>query len=273
MESNVAENLRLSLFQSDIKVLDVEGNLQLYADQLHKMSSETDVAVFPEMFASGFLMDPSSVCTCQERILDWLQEQSQIHEIAIVAGLAYFDEDSNTYFNRLVWVQADEEILSYDKRHLFRMAGEDTHFSSGGKRLVVEYKGWRICPFVCYDLRFPVWSRNVSFEKPEHVDYVYDCAVYIANWPKARRMQWLGLLKARAIENQSFVVGVNRVGMDNNGYEYSGDSVVFSPLGEEVVVCPEGIASVETIVLNKEMLKKYRSHFTFVSDADRYYLG
>lgn len=272
MGSNAADNLRISLFQTDVKWLDVEGNLQLCEDKLNEVSSETDIAVFPEMFATGFSMEPSSVCNYQEIILNWLQKQSQKHRVAIVAGLAYFDENCNRYFNRLVWVQADQDMLFYDKRHLFRMAGEDKCFSSGGNRLIVEYKGWRICPFVCYDLRFPVWSRNVCFEKSERVDYLYDCAIFIANWPEARRAQWLGLLKARAIENQSFAVGVNRVGMDNNGYKYSGDSVVFSPHGEESFMLREGVACVETVELDMEVLQKYRSRFSFVLDADRYHL-
>ena len=184
---------------------------------------------------------------------------------AAIIGSIVVKEGEN-FYNRLFWVEPEREYQFYDKKHLFRMAGEHKYYSEGKERLIIKYKGFKICPMICYDLRFPVWSRNI--DKDNHP--VYDCLIYVANWPKPRTDAWVSLLKARAIENQAYVIGVNRVGVDGNGVKYSGESRVFDPKGNRLDQFSSDQEQVGVISLDKKELVDFRNKFPVSLDADRY---
>jgi omega-amidase len=261
-------DLRITLIQTDIIWENIQENLNKYERQLETID-ETDVVVYPEMFATGFSMNPTSIAQAEnEIIVQWIKAQAEKFDIAIIAGFASkTDSEPVQYNNQLVWCEPSGDCSFYSKKHLFRLAGENEYYSAGNEQLVINYKGWRIHPFVCYDLRFPVWGRNV-IEKDGNPDYAYDCAIYIANWPEARQLQWNTLLQARAIENQCYIVGVNRVGVDGNGYKYSGNSVAHAPKGNTLTSIEPSVEVHETVTLSKQDLDKYRSRFPFVLDAD-----
>jgi predicted amidohydrolase len=189
---------------------------------------------------------------------------------AVITGSVAVKENG-TYYNRLFWVEPSGQVKQYDKRHLFRMAGEDTHYSAGREKIVVEYKGWKFCPLVCYDLRFPVWSRN-RFKKTSDKSCTaeYDVLIYVANWPERRIHAWKQLLVARAIENQCYVIGVNRVGNDGNGYAHSGDSAVIDPKGAIISDIASGKPSLYTIELDQQALEAFRRSFPVGLDADHF---
>ena len=180
-------------------------------------------------------------------------------------GSLILEENSN-FFNRLIWMPADGDFEVYDKRHLFRMAGENNHYSEGRRKLIVEYKGWKICLMICYDLRFPVWSRRTENEN-------YDALIYIAKWPERRSHAWKSLLVARAIENQAYVLGVNRIGLDGNNIAYVGDSIALSFLGDKISTTLENSESCETIVLKKNDLLDFRKSFPADKDADSFVIS
>jgi predicted amidohydrolase len=171
--------------------------------------------------------------------------------------------EKDNFYNRLLFVHPNGIIETYDKKHTFTLAGEDKVYSAGKNKLIVTYKGWKICPLICYDLRFPVWARNVE---------EYDLLIYVANWPKVRVSAWNTLLKARAIENMCYCVGVNRVGFDDNNHEYSGHSAVFDVLGEKLDSIPENKEVIEIVILNKSHIKTYREKLNFLKDKDRFQL-
>lgn len=219
------------------------------------------VIVLPEMFSTGFSMASSAMAqTMDGPTITWMQNTAAKKAMTI-CGSVIIQEDGN-YFNRFVWATADGELLTYDKRHLFRMADEHQHYSAGDSLLTVQHQGIKIRPLVCYDLRFPVWSRN-------HGEEQFDVLLYVANWPAARSEQWLALLRARAIENLCYVIGLNRVGRDGNDIDYAGESVVFGPEGETVLHlgADERIAS---FTPDLKSLKDYREQFPAHMDADQY---
>ena len=198
--------------QSSIVWEKPEVNLEYFDQQISKLPSTIDLVILPEMFTTGFSMNPTSIAeTMQGPSIKWLVTTAKINRMALVGSVAI--KENAQYFNRLFFIHPNGHIETYDKRHLFTLAKENDQYTSGEERLIVLYKGWRICPFICYDLRFPVWSRNTD---------EYDLLVYVANWPSIRINAWDTLLKARAIENMSYCIGVNRVGEDENGYEYNG---------------------------------------------------
>ncbi|MGB0882811.1 MAG: amidohydrolase, partial [Vicingaceae bacterium] len=236
-------SLKVTIIQSELHWENVDHNLEMFAQKIEDINEPTDVIILPEMFNTGFSMDSERLAETTEGVtVNWMKNQAKKTGAALVGSLI-IDEEAK-FYNRLIWANPNGEIESYDKRHLFRMAGEHNHFSAGEERLIVNYKGWRICPLICYDLRFPVWSRNSSFchtersrsvfEESKNVGPAYDCLIYVANWPAVRQQPWSKLLEARAIENQCYVVGVNRVGEDGNGIGYSGNSVVVDPKGEVI---------------------------------------
>ena len=220
--------MRIAIVQYDIIWESPEGNLEKLSEILRSIN-KVDLIVLPEMFSTGFSM--SSVRISEPgggKAFHWMKSISNEIGSVLVGSLAV--EENGAYFNRLFWVDGNK-VQSYDKRHLFRMAGEHENYKEGKSRLIVEYKGWKFCPQICYDLRFPVWSRN----RWEDGKAEYDCSIYIANWPAVRSAPWVALLQARSIENQAYVIGVNRVGKDGNGIEYSGHSRVFDPRGKELM--------------------------------------
>jgi predicted amidohydrolase len=220
--------------------------------------------VLPEMFSTGFSMAPGRLAESMDGdTLRWMRETAGRHKIILCGSLII--EENGSYFNRLVWMQPDGKCSSYDKRHLFAYAGEDGHYSAGQRKLIVQVKGWRICPMVCYDLRFPVWARNVPGSE-------YDVLLYAANWPERRSLAWKTLLQARAIENQAYCIGVNRVGTDGKNIAYSGDSSVFGPLGELLWQGPN-VEAVHTVSLSRQVLEAARSQFPFLRDADNFLIA
>lgn len=259
--------LKVTIVQSRIHWLDVQANLDWYSDRLKQLIGQTDLIVLPEMFNTGFSMDAEAFAEAMDgRTMQWMAEMAARYHAALVGSLMV--KEHGAFFNRLIWMQPDGRFQCYDKRHLFRMAGEHQHYSAGDSRLVIHYKGWKICPLVCYDLRFPVWSRNRLMQQ----EYDYDCLVYIANWPDKRSHAWKSLLLARAIENQCYVIGVNRIGADGNQVQYSGDSAVIDYLGEKLSKTERFGDRIETVVLRKDTLDDYRKSFPALLDADQFNL-
>jgi len=264
------EDLRVSLVQGDTLWLDPQGNRAMYAALMADLAGKTDLVVLPETFTSGFSneaigraegMDGPSVA--------WMREQAMALG-AVVTGSLQIREGGGV-FNRLVWATPDGGIRHYDKRHLFRMAKEHERYAAGRERLTVELKGWRVCPLVCYDLRFPVFIRNrFGVEAPGRFDY--DLLVFVANWPSPRRYAWRTLLRARAMENLCCVAAVNRVGSDGNDFHYSGDSVALDELGRPLLECgPQ--PQVATVRFSARALARHRENFPAQLDADSFELG
>jgi len=257
IKNGFMSDLRVCLVQADLIWQNKTENLNLLYAMLKSVVA-VDLIVLPEMFSTGFTMNAKDYATSVEgEAVQWMKQLAK-EKNACVVGSLIIAEDGK-YFNRLFWMQPDGVQKTYNKRHLFTLAGEEKVFTAGQERLIVAYKGWRIMPLVCYDLRFPVWSRN---------NLNYDLLLYVANWPERRSYHWQQLLRARAIENQSYVVGVNRVGNDGNGVFHSGNSAAVGPLGEELTnVLPEK-ASTTIVTLSKENLKEVRQKFRFLNDQD-----
>lgn len=254
-------HLRVTLVQSDIAWQDPAANRSRLAAHFRGLAGHTDLIVLPEMFSTGFSVDADWLAEPMDGpTVGWMREEAASLGCAITGSIIV--RDAGRTFNRLVWARSDGTVEHYDKRHLFRMAGECEHFSAGDARLIVDLKGWRICPFICYDLRFPVWSRGRDD---------YDLLLYVANWPARRAHAWSALLRARAIENLSYVAAVNRIGRDGNDVSYVGDSVALDYLGQPVS-SEGGGDRVETAVLDLESLRAYRASFPAHLDADGFEL-
>ena len=269
--------LKITAIQSEIHWEDVDLNLEMFSEKIDAISESTDLIILPEMLNTGFSMKSKELSeTMSGKTVSWMITTSKKANAVIVGSLII--EEKNKFYNRLIWVEPNGEVKSYDKRHLFRMADEHNHFNAGSERLIIEYKGWKICPLVCYDLRFPVWSRNTNFCHPELVEGserarpVYDVLIYIANWPAARKAPWSKLLEARAIENQCYVVGVNRVGVDGKGFAYSGNSAIINPKGEPISSIPENENYTENCSLSLDELNNFRKVFPVGMDADEFSL-
>ncbi|MBO6555978.1 MAG: amidohydrolase [Pseudomonadales bacterium] len=248
----------LHLIQTALKWEDPAANGTHFESYLDNLSD--GVAVLPEMFSTGFSMDSETLAeSMYGPTHTWMLKNAKQRNLTLCGSIIIHEH--GRYLNRFLWVTPDEETRVYDKRHLFRMAGEHEHYSGGESNLTVLDAATRIRPQICYDLRFPVWSRNT--------DDAYDLLLFIANWPAARREQWLALLKARAIENLSYVVGLNRIGDDGNGVQYSGDSVVFGPEGETIVDLGNE-DTVATFEPDLDRLRDYRERFPAHLDADHF---
>lgn len=257
----MSKNILVSVIQSSLVWENKEKNMLLFSGKIEKLKGKTNLVVLPEMFNTGFSLNPEqNFETMEGETILWLKSEAKKNNLAI-AGSLIIKEDEK-FYNRLVFAYPSGEIKHYDKRHLFRMANEHKHYKQGEKQVVVEYLGWKINLLVCYDLRFPVWSRNNNNR--------YDLSIYVANWPSSRIAQWQTLLAARAIENQAYVVGVNRIGYDGNGFEYSGSSIIFSPLGKEMIENSENTELIETVELSYEKLSTYRKNFPVSADADSF---
>lgn len=253
-------DLKVTLIQTTIAWEDPAANLAHYEQHIASIEGKTDLIILPEMFTTGFTMNPAANAEPMNGpSMQWLAQQAA-ETGAVVTGSLVIEEEGH-YFNRLIWMPPNGQFQTYNKRHLFAMAGEHKHYLAGRERLIVRYRGWRICPLICYDLRFPVWARN---------DEAYDLLIYTANWPSRRRYDWQTLLKARAIENQCYTIGVNRVGTDANGHPYSGDSCVIDPGWRHTLYHVEEIEEVRTETLSAEHLMKVRQRLPFLADRDRY---
>ncbi len=254
-----SDKLKVSVIQEDLVWENKESNLTKFEKHILNLE-DCDIVVLPEMFSTAFSMQPTDLAeTMEGATIKWLKRMASEKDVVIFSSIII--EEDFKYYNRLLVVRPSGKIEHYDKRHLFRMSNEHESYSSGDKKLIVDVKGWKICPLVCYDLRFPVWSRNVKQE--------YDLLIYVANWPKSRAKVWNALLMARALENQSFVVAVNRVGLDKDDTLFGGDSQVIDFKGTALLDCAanEGVYSVE---LNKKQLNTFREQFPAYLDADEF---
>jgi predicted amidohydrolase len=261
-KSMTQESLQVAVLQLDLVWENPQANRDKIDLFLQKVSQGTDVVFLPEMFSTGFTLNAAQQAEpIDGSTIQWMKQRSAEHQLAICGSLIIVE--NGQYFNRLVFVEPNGEMQFYNKRHLFTMDNEESHFVKGQERLIVNYKGWRICPLICYDLRFPVWSRNHN---------KYDILIYSANWPNARKEVWNTLLKARAIENQAFVVGANRVGVDGNAITYSGNSQLIDSKGNVISTVEDNSEGIIAGEFSFPELMKFRAEFPVLNDADSFLL-
>jgi predicted amidohydrolase len=253
------QDLTVTLVQTELVWEDIDANLAMLDHKLDGIETDTDLIILPEMFTTGFSMNAPKLAQGMDgSAVAWMLKTAA-KKNADITGSIIIQSDGK-YFNRLIWARPNGKLFTYDKRHTFRMLDEHKVYSPGDRNMTVALKGWKIRPFICYDLRFPVWSRNI--------DNQYDLAVFVANWPEKRALHWKSLLTARAIENQCFIVAVNRVGTDGNGNAHSGDSSVIDPLGD-ILFQKTGEEALHTATLSHDVLETFREDFPAWMDADR----
>jgi len=266
--------LSVTIIQSKLHWEDKAANLSMFEEKISAIKAKPEIVVLPEMFSTGFSMRPELLAeTMEGETVQWMKKMAATYKIILTGSVIIKDSGSNkegspttNFYNRLIWMLPTGQYGMYDKRHRFAFAGEDDHYTAGNKRLIASVKGWKINLLVCYDLRFPVWSRQADTpdESPE-----YDLLIYVANWPERRSHAWKTLLQARAIENQCYLVGVNRVGDDGNQIHHSGDSMIVDPLGE-VLYHKHEEEDIFTLTLDKAQLDSVRARFPFWRDRDRF---
>jgi predicted amidohydrolase len=256
------DKLSVTIIQSHLHWENPVANRLHFSEKIKNISEKTDLIVLPEMFSTGFTMNTAALAEeVHGETLRWMVNEAKKNDCAITGSLII--KEGSQFFNRLYFVFPDGSIRQYNKRHTFTLAGEHRVYTAGSEHLILEYKGFKICPLICYDLRFPVWARNT---------FNYDALIYVANWPKKRISAWDTLLKARAIENMSYCIGVNRVGLDGNNHEYIGHSAVYDVLGEQISTSANESEFVETIILDKEHIDSHRNHLQFLQDRDKFTL-
>jgi len=278
--------LTITTIQTNIAWENKAANLQVLENKINDLEEKTEIIVLPEMFSTGFSMQPEKLAeTMEGETVQWMKDIAAKNKIILTGSLIIQENDH--FYNRLIWMLPNGQVGYYDKRHLFAFGEEDKYYTAGNKRLIASAKGWKINLQVCYDLRFPVWSRNRILETDLHTEETalgtpnepaniqfkpeFDMIIYVANWPERRNHAWKTLLCARAIENQCYVVGVNRVGRDGNNVNHSGNSLVIDPLGE-VLYHMADAEDVFTITLQKEHLEEVRTKFPFWKDGDDFTL-
>jgi predicted amidohydrolase len=265
--------LTVTTIQPDLQWEDKSANLRRLEEKIDGIGLHTELVVLPEMFSTGFSMRPETFAEQMDGpTVGWMRSVAARKKVILTGSLII--EEKGNYFNRLVWMLPNGQYGCYDKRHRFAYAGEDDHYTAGEKRLVASVKGWKILLLVCYDLRFPVWSRQQppsAAEASAKAALEYDLIIYVANWPERRSHAWKTLLQARAIENQSYVIGVNRVGDDGNNIAHSGDSMIIDPLGETLYHAASK-EEVFSITLDRQYLETIRQRFPFWRDADHFYI-
>ena len=255
-------SLTITLIQTNLFWEDKKANLQMFQQKIESVKEKTEIVILPEMFNTGFSMKPELFAEKMDgTTVEWMKRISAEKKIILTGSLMIKEE--GRYYNRLLWILPNGEYGVYDKRHLFAYADEHTHYSAGNKKLIASVKGWKINLQVCYDLRFPVWARQA----PGELENKYDLLINVANWPEKRSLAWQTLLRARAIENQCFVAGVNRVGVDGNNISYNGASTIIDPLGE-IIYQKDKEEDIFTYTLEKEIVTETRNHFPFWKDAD-----
>jgi predicted amidohydrolase len=251
--------MKVALIQSSLFWERPKDNRNYFEEKIDAIAEKVDLIVLPEMFTTGFTMNPKDVAeTMQGQTITWLKSLAKAKNYAITGSLII--EENNNYHNRLVFVFPSGEIQFYDKRHLFSLAGEDKVYTFGNQKLIIEYLGWKICPLICYDLRFPVFARNLE---------EYDVLIFVANWPKPRLNAWDILLKARAVENMCYTIGVNRIGSDASNFEYIGHSQAIDFLGNYILE-PQETEGVFIVELNKQKLLETRNRLRFLNDRDSF---
>ncbi|MDX1403608.1 MAG: amidohydrolase [Woeseiaceae bacterium] len=253
--------LNVTIMQAELCWHDAAGNREYFAGAIRNLDHATDLIVLPEMFTTGFSMDATDLAESMDGAsVTWMRETAVSQDAAICGSLII--QENGNFFNRFICATADEKLHCYDKKHLFRLANEQNHYAAGDRLVVFELNGWRICPLVCYDLRFPVWSRNRGH---------YDLLLYVANWPARRHHAWQTLLRARAIENLSYLAGVNVTGRDGNDISYRGGSSIIDYLGEDIANLGEQPGTVSADI-DLENLSAFRDRFAFHLDADNFSL-
>ena len=256
------EQLHVAVIQSDLVWENPKQNRANFKEKIKSITKPVDIIVLPEMFTTGFSMNASALAeTMTGKTVRWMQNMATKFNAAIVGSIIITENEK--FYNRLLFVTPDGTLEYYDKRHTFTLAGEDKVYDAGTRRYTTEYKGWIICPLICYDLRFPVWARNVDN---------YDVLLYVANWPKARIFAWDTLLKARAIENMSYVVGVNRIGLDQAQNEYCGHSAVYDVTGNTISSIKPNREQIEIVTLERSHINFYRNKLRFLDDKDDFTL-
>lgn len=256
-------SLSFTIVQTNLHWEDREANLSMLEEKIMGIRERTEIVVLPEMFSTGFSMQPARLAEQMDgSTVQWMKRMAAAKKIVLTGSVII--EENGHYYNRLLWVLPDGQLGHYDKRHRFAFAGEDKAYTPGSKRLIAQVKGWKINLQVCYDLRFPVWARQQVTDAPE-----YDVLLYVANWPERRSHAWKSLLTARAIENQCYVVGVNRVGVDGNGINHCGDSMVLDALGT-TLYHKQHEEDIYTLVLERSRLTEVREKFPFWKDADQF---
>ncbi|WP_282134579.1 amidohydrolase [Seonamhaeicola maritimus] len=256
------EQLKVALIQSDLVWENPVQNRANFSVKIDAISEKVDLVVLPEMFTTGFTMNAEKVAeTMQGDTVEWMKQMASKHKTALVGSIVI--SENKKYYNRLLFVEVSGDISIYDKKHTFTLAGEEKTYASGDERVIVNYKGWKICTLICYDLRFPVWARNTED---------YDVLLYVANWPKPRINAWDTLLNARAIENMSYCIGVNRVGVDGIDIEHCGHSAAYDVLGYEITSIQPSKEQIEIVTLEKQHIQKYRNALKFLNDRDNFNL-
>lgn len=254
------DKLQIALIQTHLFWENPEANRKAFTKKIASISAQVDAIVLPEMFTTGFTMNPGNMEGEEgERTMDWMKTMASKKNAALIGSIAL--KENGKFFNRLLVVYPNGELKTYDKKHTFTLAGEHKIYEAGTSRLIIELKGFRFCPLICYDLRFPVWARNTED---------YDVLIYVANWPKPRIAAWDTLLKARAIENMSYCIGVNRIGMDGLGHEYPGHSAVYDVLGKQLVYSEKD--EILYVSLSKGNLLTNREKLRFLEDRDTFNL-
>jgi len=254
------KHLTVAVVQSNLVWENPIQNRLDFSKKINILNGDIDLILLPEMFTTGFTMNPSNLAeTMQGNTIEWMKQMAEETQAAIT-GSIIISED-NQYYNRLLFIEPSGTMHYYDKRHTFTLAGEHLVYTAGNKHTIIEYKGWKINPLICYDLRFPVWARNAQD---------YDLLFYLANWPKPRIAAWDALLKARAIENMSYCIGVNRVGLDANNLEYPGHSAIYDLFGNTVEACEDNKEAIVIATLSKDHLKNYRQKLQFLNDRDTF---
>jgi omega-amidase len=253
------QDLNVALIQSNLEWENRKANLEKFDQIFLDLKPGLDLILLPEMFNTAFSMDPAKLAEGMEgETVAWLRKKAAEKNAAVTGSLII--QEKGNYYNRLIWMFPDGKYQYYDKKHLFTLAGEQNHYTAGSKKLIVDYKGWKFCPMICYDLRFPVWIRNT--EK-------YDCLIFVANWPEPRVETWELLLLARALENQCYVLGVNRVGLDGNSINHTGNSMAINPIGKVLTKSTE----IETVLyaqLDHNMVSRIRKNMPFLDDMDKF---
>jgi len=258
-------NLSITTIQTNLHWEDKVANLTMLENKIKSIKEKTHIVILPEMFSTGFSMNAATLAeTMDGQGVEWMKRISRENKIILTGSLII--EEDNHFYNRLIWMQPDGNFGYYNKRHLFGFAGEDKHYTAGNKRLICSVNGWKINLQICYDLRFPVWARQ-QHTGDENSNPEFDLLIYVANWPERRSHAWKTLLTARAIENQCFVVGVNRTGKDVNDINHSGDSMIIDPMGE-ILYHQNGEEDIFTISLEMETLSQIRAKLPFLKDAD-----
>jgi predicted amidohydrolase len=268
VKSDLKQTLHVGIVQSNIHWQEKSTNLKLFEDKIDELPDSVDLILLPEMFNTGFSMNAKSLAEPENGdCFRWMSQMAKKKQALVLGSVITVVKEK--YFNRLYWIEPDGQSHTYDKRHLFRMGNEHLTYTQGSQKLVKQYKGWNICPLICYDLRFPVWSRNRIIRPSDKLEY--DLLIFLANWPKARSIVWDVLLQARALENLCYVTGVNRTGSDGEGIDYNGHSNIYDFKGQKKWDDREEEFT-DTVTLDLAELQRFRSGFPVHLDADEFEL-